>query len=148
MIPPPAPKSRQLSRREFGQRLVAGVGGALVAPGVAAAVAAGRRRPNVLLIAVDDLRPMLGCYGAPIVKSPNFDRLAARGVVFEHAYCQMSVCSPSRTSMLTGARPDTTRIFDNGTHFRVHRPDAVTLPQHFRLNGYHSASLGKVFHSQ
>ncbi len=105
------------------------------------------RRPNVLFIVADDLRPELGCYGVEHVRSPQIDRLARRGVVFTRAYCQDAVCSPSRTSMLTGLRPDTTRIYDNGTHFRTYHPDVVTLPQQFRLSGYHSVGMGKVFHS-
>ena len=93
-------------------------------------------KPNVLFIAVDDMRPELGCYGNKVIKSPNIDRLAARGTVFNHAYCQQAVCSPSRTAMLTGLRPDATRVWDLETHFRVAQPDCITLPQHFKANGY------------
>ena len=103
-------------------------------------------RPNVLFLAIDDLRPALGCYGDPVAISPNIDRLAARGVVFRRAYCQQAVCSPSRLSMLTGLRPDTIRVWDLSTHFREAVPDAVTLPQHFRQNGYVAVSIGKIFH--
>jgi hypothetical protein len=101
---------------------------------------------NVLFIAVDDLRPELGCYGNAVVKSPNIDKLAAGGVVFEHAYCQQAVCSPSRSSLMTGRRPDATRVWDLVTHFRTALPDAVTLPQHFKANGYHTAALNKIYH--
>ena len=90
------------------------------------------QQPNVLFIAVDDLRPELGCYGNKIVKTPNMDRLAARGVVFHRAYVQQAVCSPSRTSLLTGRRPDATKVWDLETHFRVALPDTVTLPQHYK----------------
>jgi iduronate 2-sulfatase len=103
-------------------------------------------RPNVLLIAVDDLRPELGCYGNKIVKSPNIDRLAARGIVFNRAYCQQAVCSPSRSSFLTGKRPDATQVWDLETHFRVALPDTITLPQYFKANGYWCSGLGKVYH--
>ncbi|CAN5904051.1 sulfatase [soil metagenome] len=103
-------------------------------------------KPNVLFIAVDDLRPEMGCYGNPIVKTPNLDRLAARGLVFNRAYCQQAVCSPSRSSIMTGRRPDATRVYDLETHFRVALPDAVTLPQHFKANGYHCAALSKIYH--
>ncbi len=87
---------------------------------------------NVLFIAVDDMRPELGCYGNKVVKTPQIDRLAARGIVFERAYCQQAVCSPSRTAILTGLRPDTTKVWDLETHFRAAVPDCVTLPQHFK----------------
>ncbi|MEI6712146.1 MAG: sulfatase [Verrucomicrobiota bacterium] len=112
---------------------------------VASAGAEGSR-PNVLFIAVDDLRPEMGCYGNSIVKTPNLDRLAARGLVFNHAYCQQAVCSPSRSSIMTGRRPDATKVYDLETHFRVALPDAVTLPQHFKANGYYCAALSKIYH--
>jgi choline-sulfatase len=102
--------------------------------------------PNVLMIVVDDLRPDLGCYGSSVAQTPNIDRLAARGVVFAKAYCQQAVCSPSRTSLMTGLRPDTTRVWDLHTHFREALPDCVTLPQHFVAHGYHAAALGKIYH--
>lgn len=118
---------------------------AVAAPGVRAAGDAARR-PNVLFIAVDDLRPDLGCYGNGVVKTPNIDRLAARGVVFTHAYCQQAVCSPSRSSLLTGRRPDATGVWDLKTHYRVALPEAVTLPQFFKANGYHTVALSKIEH--
>jgi arylsulfatase A-like enzyme len=101
---------------------------------------------NVLMIAVDDLRPELGCYGNSLVKSPNIDRLAARGIVFNRAYVQQAVCSPSRTSLMTGLRPDVTKVWDLETHFRAAQPDCVTLPQLFKTNGYHCAALSKIYH--
>ena len=102
--------------------------------------------PNVLFIAVDDLRPEMGCYGNKVVKTPNLDRLAARGMVFNRAYCQQAVCSPSRSSLLTGRRPDATKVWDLETHFRVALPNTITLPQHFKANGYHCAALSKIYH--
>lgn len=101
---------------------------------------------NVLFIAVDDLRPQTGCYGDPIAKTPNIDRLASHGVIFTRAYCQQAVCSPSRTSLLTGRRPDTTKIYDLQTHFRKNLPDVVTLPQYFKQQGYHTQGMGKIYH--
>ncbi len=103
-------------------------------------------RLNVLFIAVDDLRPELGCYGNKIVQSPNIDRIAARGVLFHRAYCQQAVCSPSRTAIMTGLRPDTTKVWDLETHFRAAQPNCITLPQHFKANGYHCAAINKVYH--
>lgn len=108
---------------------------------------AGERPPNVLLIVADDLRNTLGCYGDPVVKTPNLDRLAARGRLFERAYCQQALCNPSRASMLTGLRPDTLRIWNLTDHFRETTPDVVTLPQHFKNNGYFTRNIGKIFHN-
>jgi iduronate 2-sulfatase len=105
-----------------------------------------RQKPNVLFIAVDDLRPELGCYGNQTVKSPNIDKLAQSGVLFNQAYCQQAVCSPSRTSLMTGRRPNTTKVWDLKTHFRTTIPDVVTLPQYFKNNGYHTQSIGKIYH--
>ena len=101
---------------------------------------------NVLFIAVDDLRPVLGCYGDKTAVTPNLDRLASRGTVFERAYCQQALCSPSRLSLLTGRRPDTTRVWDLSTHFRQALPSVVTLPQHFKNHGYQTQGIGKILH--
>ena len=103
-------------------------------------------KPNVLLICVDDLKPLLGCYHVPIVKSPNIDRLAARGVLFERAFCNQAVCSPSRNALMTGLRPQTIGIYDLATNFRKGAPAAVTMAQYFRQNGYRTEALGKIFH--
>ena len=104
-------------------------------------------KPNVLFLMADDLRPELGCYGAGHVISPNIDRLAKRGRMFEHAYCQQALCNPSRASMLTGLRPDSLGIWNLPTHLRQRRPGIVTLPQHFRNNGYFTECVGKIFHN-
>ena len=103
-------------------------------------------KPNILFIAVDDLRAELGCYGSVLVKSPNIDALAESGVRFNHAYCQQAICGPSRASVMTGLRPDASQIHGNHTHFRTMHPDIVTLPQHFKNNGYHTRSMGKIYH--
>ena len=138
--------SRQFTRRNFlTTSLKAG----------AAAFAAGilPERPanadgqyNVLFIIVDDLRPLLGCYGYPEIHTPNIDALAQRGTLFNRAYCQYPLCNPSRTSILTGLRSETTSVTNNRTYFRQAASDVVTLPQHFRTHGYHTQSIGRVHH--
>jgi arylsulfatase A-like enzyme len=103
-------------------------------------------KPNILFIAVDDLRPELGCYGRDYIKSPNIDRIARAGMVFNRAYCQQAVCSPTRSSLMTGTRPDTTKVWDLVTHFRVALPEVVTLGQHFKQHGYFVQGMGKIYH--
>ena len=109
------------------------------------AAAAAPSRPNVLFIAIDDLRPALGCYGDPLARTPHIDRLAAGGRTFLAAYCQQAVCGPSRASILTGLRPDRTRVWHNRHRIRDSLPDVVTLPQLFKDAGWHAQGLGKVF---
>lgn len=104
-------------------------------------------KPNILFIAVDDLRPELGCYGAVHIKTPNFDRLSANGMRFERAYCQQAVCAPSRNSLMTGLRPDALGIYDLYTFFREKTPDVITLPQAFKNNGYQTERMGKIYHT-
>ena len=103
---------------------------------------------NVLFLAVDDLRPELGCYGNSVIRTPNLDRLAERCLIFDRAYCQAAVCGASRASLLTGKRPDSTRVWGNDTHFRDKSPDAVTLPQRFKQSGWHAQSFGKILHGR
>ena len=102
--------------------------------------------PNVLFIVVDDLNTTLGCYGHPVVKTPNIDKLAENGLKFNHAYCNYAVCGPSRGSFLSGLRPQTIGILDNRTPLQDVIGDRPTLPYIFRENGYYTMSLGKVFH--
>ncbi len=115
-------------------------------PSGAAAKEFAKPRMNVLFIAVDDLRPELGCYGFSQIKSPNIDELANKGLRFERAYCQYALCNPSRSSLLTGLRPETIQIYELEVFVRTHMPDVVTLPQLFKQNGYESRSIGKIFH--
>jgi len=104
-------------------------------------------RMNVLFVSVDDLRPELGCYGNTEIKTPSFDKFARRGTTFTRAYCQAAVCAPSRATVMTGLRPDSTRVWDLRGKFRVNLPDVVTIPQHFHAHGYHTVSMGKIFHN-
>jgi Arylsulfatase A and related enzymes len=126
------------TRRDF---LLAGLAAAS-----APMIAAPTPRKNVLFIASDDLNNCLSCYGHPIVRTPNIDRIASRGVHFSRSYCQFPLCSPSRSSLMTGLAPDTTRVYDLKKHFRTTLPDVVTLPQLFQKNGYFTARSGKIYH--
>jgi uncharacterized sulfatase len=125
--------SVNLSRRAF----FAGAGFAMAAPS---------SRRNVLFLASDDLNHHFSTYGDPVVRTPNLDRIAAGGVRFDRAYCQFPLCSPSRTSLLTGLAPDATGVYDLQKHFRESVPDVVTLPQLFQKNGYLAARVGKLYH--
>lgn len=107
----------------------------------------GNKRPNVLFVIVDDLRPELGCYGNPEIKTPHFDQFAQESMLFSQAFCQAAACAPSRASAMLGQRPDTTRVWSLGEEFREINPGAVTMPQHFHKFGYHTVSMGKIFHN-
>ncbi|MDG2223187.1 MAG: sulfatase-like hydrolase/transferase, partial [Rubripirellula sp.] len=102
--------------------------------------------PNVLLILVDDLKPVLGCYGDPIAKTPNLDRLAESGMRFDLAFCNQAVCAPSRFTLMLGSHSTSTGLYGLNSQLRQVIPDAVTMPQYFASHGYRTESLGKVFH--
>ena len=104
-------------------------------------------KPNVLFISIDDLRPSLGVYDDPIAISPHIDQIAAEGITFREAFCQAAVCAPSRASLMTGVRPDSTRVWHLGDKFREINPQAVTMPQYFSKFGYHTVNAGKIFHN-
>jgi len=107
-----------------------------------------KKKPNILFLAIDDLRPELGCYGSEIAISPNIDALAAQGLRFNHAYCQQAICSPSRASLMTGCRPETIGVIENFTDFRDVNPDIQTLPQYLMTQGYQAVCVGKIFHGK
>lgn len=116
--------------------------GAVIAP---KAIAQEKVKKNIVFIAVDDLKPLLGCYGDKVAVTPNIDRLAASGVVFTNAFCQQAVSGPSRASLLTGMCPDRTQVWDLKTLIRAKNPGVVTLPQYFSQNGYETAGIGKIY---
>jgi iduronate 2-sulfatase len=132
------------NRRDFLRTTGLAAAG-MLAPCYASAKASSTK-PNVLFIAVDDLRPELGCYDHKWIQSPNIDKLAARGTVFSRAYCQVAVCGASRASLLTGLRPTPKRFLNYQTYAEKDAPGAMTLPEEFRKNGYHCISNGKIFH--
>jgi len=105
------------------------------------------KKKNILFVSIDDLRPTLGVYGDSIVVSPNIDQLASEGITFKEAFCQSAVCAPSRASLMTGVRPDSTRVWHLGDKFRKINPAAVTMPQYFSRFGYHTVNIGKIFHN-
>jgi len=109
-------------------------------------ISAAESRPNVLFIISDDLNTSIGCYGHPLVKTPHIDRLAARGVRFERAYCQFPLCGPSRNSMLTGLYPNSTGILANSQIFRQTIPQQLSLSHALRMQGYFAARIGKLYH--
>jgi len=136
------------------QPVASALGGAAMVAALALGAGCGPRqesrlghRPNVLFIAVDDLRPTLGAYGDPYIKTPNLDRLARSGAVFLAAHAQQALCNPSRASLMTGLRPDSIRVWDLETDFRRTTPDVVTLPQYFMRHGYQAISVGKIYHN-
>jgi arylsulfatase A-like enzyme len=111
----------------------------------ATTLAAAEPRMNVLFIAIDDLKPVLGCYDDPYAQTPNLDRLASRSFVFRNAHCQWPVCGPSRASLLTSLRPEASGVMDLKTDVRAKNPQVLTLPQHFRNCGYQTAGVGKIY---
>ncbi len=133
-----------MSRLLFGSLFVLSL--ALMSLPTRLVQAASDSPPNVLLICIDDLKPTIGCFGDSVAKTPNIDRLSQRGVLFESAYCNQAVCSPSRNALMTGLRPQTLGVYDLETNFRKAAPDAVTVAQHFRAGGYRAEALGKIFH--
>jgi len=141
-------RSTGVNRRKFIKQVIYGGLGATTFLNGPALFAKHKKSPtNVLFIIADDLRPQLGCYGEKQMVTPNIDRLASQGIVFEHAYCQQALCAPSRASMLSGLRPDATGVHGLKTRLSDTLPDHITLPRYFKENGYETLSLGKVYHN-
>ncbi|MBN2314148.1 MAG: sulfatase [Sedimentisphaerales bacterium] len=137
--------ARHYTRRE----LLKAIGLGVTAAGMPTSLfAATRKKPNILFIAVDDLRPQLGCYGHKQMISPNIDKLASDGVTFLRSYCQVPVCGASRASLLTGVRPTPNRFLGYDTWAEKDLPGALSIAKHFKNNGYHTLSNGKIFHHQ
>ena len=146
------PKKKQ-TRREFiktgGAAAIGLAAGSLTKSALGAQVArkeVSMKKPNVLFIPIDDLRPQLNCYGQTQMVSPHIDELAGNGIIFQNAYCQVPVCGATRASLLTGVRPKRDRFVTYSTKVDEDLPGALTLPEYFRKNGYTTLSNGKVFH--
>jgi len=142
-----------MNRRDFLGRtgLLAGAAilGQVVSSEESYARRGGRTRPDVVFIAIEDIAPLMGCYGHPVVRTPNIDALAKRGVVFNKAYCQVAVCNPSRATVSSGLRPQTLGVFNNSVDWRRRIPEGMpTLPEFFRDNGYETVICGKIHHHQ
>lgn len=139
-----------MNYRKNLNRLLCGVNVAAMVPAVADAKPADTKkaddRPNVLLIAIDDMKPWIGPYGDPIAKTPAMDALASRATTFNNAYCQVSLSGPTRSSLLTGLNPDHTGVWWLMGSFRKNNPDIVTMPQALKDNGYETVGVGKVYH--
>ncbi|MBN1845139.1 MAG: sulfatase [Sedimentisphaerales bacterium] len=139
--------TRKLSRRRFLKAVgLTAAGWATRDVLLSGQTAEPQTKWNVLFIAVDDLRPQLGCYGAEQIHSPHIDRLAKEGLLFERTYCQQALSAPSRASILSGVRPDTSKIYNLTTPLRTALPEVLTLPEHFKQNGYVTVSVGKIYH--
>ncbi|MBN1125718.1 MAG: sulfatase [Sedimentisphaerales bacterium] len=140
---------KPLSRRQFLQTAtVASISLGMGIKSISAQEHSSQKKPNVLFIAVDDLRPELACFGRKEVISPNLDRLAAEGVIFSRCYCQVPVCGASRASLLTGVRPKRDRFVGFDTWADKDLPGNLSLPRHFHTHGYTTLSLGKIYHHQ
>jgi iduronate 2-sulfatase len=144
-------KQRSISRRQFLQRVLAGMSTSCIlgcqASKTLSSSEEASRKPNILFVIVDDLRPEMGCYGNAHIKTPHFDAFARESLRFSNAYCQNAACAPSRASVMTGLRPASTRVWSLGHKFRETIPDVVTMPQTFHQHGYHTVSMGKIFHN-
>ena len=133
------------NRRDFIKYSVGSILAANTAVAMAAKKTAGKKK-NVLFIIVEDLKNIMGCYGNPLVQTPNMDRLAQMGLKFDRAYCQYPVCNPSRSSFMTGLRVDTVGIYENVTPWTRNIGHVVTMPRFFKDNGYHTIRMNKIFH--
>jgi arylsulfatase A-like enzyme len=142
---------QHVTRRQFIQKTLAGISASLLAgcqaPDFLSGIKETSKKPNILFVIVDDLRPEMGCYGNPDIKTPHFDSFAKKSMIFTNTYCQNASCAPSRASVMTGLRPASTRVWSLGHKFRETIPNVVTLPQYFHKHDYHTVSMGKIFHN-
>ena len=141
-------RSPMINRRSFliKSLITGGAAGSLLTAPVLMAAAKGKR-PNILMIPVDDLKPIMGCYGNKDIITPNFDRLAKMGTIFLNNACQQAVCGPTRASLMTGRYPDSTGVWDLHTPMRSVNPDILTIPQHLISQGYETTGIGKTYHN-